>query len=50
MSVVGAAVMVGGQGTTAELQDRLVASAFGTRLAHLKAFAREVRASATSGA
>jgi hypothetical protein len=25
---------------TAELQDRLVASTFGTRLAHLKAFAR----------
>jgi excisionase family DNA binding protein len=40
---VGAAVMLGGQGLTAQLQDRLVASAFGTRLAHLKAFARDLR-------
>jgi excisionase family DNA binding protein len=46
---VGAAVMVGGQGTTAELQDRLVASAFGTRLAHLKAFARDLGSGARSG-
>ena len=36
----GVQVAVGGQGLTAELQDRLVASAFGTRLAHLKTFAR----------
>jgi excisionase family DNA binding protein len=36
----GIRVALGGQGLTAELQDRLVASAFGTRLAHLKAFAR----------
>ena len=36
----GVRVAVGGQGLTAELQDRLVASAFGTRLAHLKTFAR----------
>jgi excisionase family DNA binding protein len=36
----GIRVALGGQGLTAKLQDRLVASAFGTRLAHLKAFAR----------
>ena len=36
----GASVVIGGQGLTATLQDRLVASGFGTRLAHLKAFAR----------
>lgn len=35
----GASVVIGGQGLTAALQDRLVASGFGTRLAHLKAFA-----------
>ncbi len=35
----GARVMLGGQGVTPEVQDRVVASAFGTRLAHLKAFA-----------
>jgi methanogenic corrinoid protein MtbC1 len=39
---VGAATMLGGQGLTAELQDRLVASAFGTRLAHLKSFAHDL--------
>lgn len=33
------AVAIGGQGLTPALQDRLVASAFGTRLAHLRAFA-----------
>ncbi len=38
----GAMVAVGGQGVTPDVQDRLVASAFGTRLAHLKAFARTV--------
>jgi excisionase family DNA binding protein len=36
----GTRVALGGQGLTADLQDRLVASTFGTRLAHLKAFAR----------
>lgn len=36
----GTRVALGGQGLTAELQDRLVASTFGTRLAHLKAFSR----------
>ena len=35
----GTRVALGGQGVTAELQDRLVASTFGTRLAHLRAFA-----------
>jgi excisionase family DNA binding protein len=35
-----AGVIVGGQGLTPELQHRLVASAFGTRLAHLREFAR----------
>jgi hypothetical protein len=35
----GAALVVGGQGLTPKVQDRLVASAFGTRLAHLRAFA-----------
>jgi excisionase family DNA binding protein len=39
----GAAVMIGGQGLTPALQDRLPATAFGTRLAHLKAFARDLR-------
>jgi excisionase family DNA binding protein len=38
-----AAVMLGGQGITRELQDRRIASAFGPRLAHLKAFARDLR-------
>ncbi len=38
----GMRVAVGGQGVTPEVQDRLVASAFGTRLAHLKAFARGI--------
>jgi len=33
--------MVGGHGVTWELQGRIVASAFGSRLAHLKAFARD---------
>ena len=32
-------LIVGGQGLTAALQDRLVATAFGFRLAHLRAFA-----------
>jgi MerR family transcriptional regulator, light-induced transcriptional regulator len=36
----GVAVAIGGQGITPALQDRLVASAFGSRLAHLRAFAR----------
>ncbi|MET0851866.1 MAG: B12-binding domain-containing protein, partial [Candidatus Rokuibacteriota bacterium] len=36
----GIRIALGGQGLTPELQDRVVASAFGTRLAHLKAFAR----------
>lgn len=36
----GIRIALGGQGLTADLQDRLVASTFGTRLAHLKAFAR----------
>lgn len=36
----GTSVAIGGQGLTASLQDRLVASTFGTRLAHLKAFAQ----------
>jgi excisionase family DNA binding protein len=40
---VGAALMVGGQGLTPELQDRLVATAFGTRLAHLRALAGDLR-------
>jgi excisionase family DNA binding protein len=35
----GARVVLGGQGVTPRVQDRVVASAFGTRLAHLKAFA-----------
>ena len=35
----GASVVIGGQGLTAALQYSLVASGFGTRLAHLKAFA-----------
>jgi hypothetical protein len=33
-------VIVGGQGITSELQERLVAAAFGTRFAHVKEFAR----------
>ena len=37
---LGAAVMLGGQGLTRALQATLVASAFGSRLAHLKAFAQ----------
>jgi excisionase family DNA binding protein len=36
----GAGLIVGGQGLTPELQHRLVAAAFGTRLAHLREFAR----------
>jgi len=40
----GASLVIGGQGLTPQLQDRLVASAFGTRLAHLKAFARSLTA------
>lgn len=40
----GIPVALGGQGLTAELQDRLVASTFGTRLAHLKAWARSLGA------
>ena len=35
-----AGVIVGGQGLTLELKHRLVPAAFGTRLAHLKEFAR----------
>ena len=35
-------VVLGGQGVTPGLQDRVIASAFGTRLAHLKAFAAGV--------
>jgi methanogenic corrinoid protein MtbC1 len=38
----GASVVIGGQALTPHLQDRLVASGFGTRLAHLKAFARSL--------
>ena len=38
----GIPVALGGQGVTPALRDRLVASAFGTRLAHLKAFARAI--------
>jgi excisionase family DNA binding protein len=38
-----AAIIVGGQGLTSELQHRLVAAAFGTRLAHLREFARALR-------
>ena len=40
----GARLVIGGQGLTPALQDRLVASGFGTRLAHLKAFARSLTA------
>ncbi len=36
----GTRVALGGQGVTPALQDRLVAHAFGTRVAHLRAFAR----------
>lgn len=42
----GARVVLGGQGLTPEVQDRVVASAFGTRLAHLKAFAQTLRGGA----
>jgi excisionase family DNA binding protein len=38
----GTRVALGGQGVTPALQDRLVAHAFGTRVAHLRAFARTV--------
>jgi MerR family transcriptional regulator, light-induced transcriptional regulator len=38
----GIGVAIGGQGVTRALQDRVVASAFGTRLAHLKAFAQSL--------
>jgi excisionase family DNA binding protein len=37
---VTAGLIVGGQGVTPELQHRLVAAAFGTRLAHVSEFAR----------
>lgn len=39
-----ASVIIGGRALTPALQDTLVASAFGTRLAHLKAFARSLAA------
>jgi excisionase family DNA binding protein len=39
-TAAGAAVALGGHGLTSPLKDRLVASMFGSRLAHLKAFAR----------
>lgn len=39
----GAGLVLGGQGLTPALQDQLVATAFGTRLAHLKAFATGAR-------
>jgi methanogenic corrinoid protein MtbC1 len=39
----GADLVVGGQGLTPALQDQLVATAFGTRLAHLRAFAASWR-------
>jgi methanogenic corrinoid protein MtbC1 len=45
----GASVVIGGQGLTDALQDRLVASGFGTRLAHLKAFARSRSSSPLPG-
>lgn len=38
------ALVLGGQGLTPPVQDRLVATAFGTRAAHLKAFARPLTA------
>lgn len=38
----GTRVAVGGQGVTPDVQDRLIANTFGTRLAHLTAFARSV--------
>jgi excisionase family DNA binding protein len=38
----GTSLMLGGQGLTAALQDRLLATAFGFRLAHLRAFARSL--------
>ena len=38
----GAGFVIGGQGLTPKLQDQLVATAFGTRLTHLKAFATGV--------
>jgi excisionase family DNA binding protein len=39
----GAGLVLGGQGLTPALQDQLIATAFGTRLAHLKAFATSWR-------
>jgi methanogenic corrinoid protein MtbC1 len=44
----GGQVALGGQGLTADLRDRLVASTFGSRLAHLKAFARILFAGSTA--
>ena len=38
----GAGLVIGGQGLTPKLQDQLVATAFGTRLTHLKTFASGV--------
>jgi excisionase family DNA binding protein len=43
----GVALVLGGQGLTPKLQDQLVATAFGTRLAHLKAFASAVTGTRT---
>lgn len=43
-SAAGVAVAIGGQGVTPALQDRIVASTFGSRVAHLKAFAQGLRA------
>ena len=42
-----AGVIVGGQGLTVDLQHRLVPAAFGTRLTHLKEFARALMSSST---
>lgn len=41
-AALNAAVMIGGRGLTRTIQNPIVASAFGTRLAHLRAFAREL--------
>jgi excisionase family DNA binding protein len=38
----GTSLMLGGQGLTAALRDRFLATAFGFRLAHLRAFARSL--------
>jgi FKBP-type peptidyl-prolyl cis-trans isomerase (trigger factor) len=40
----GASLVIGGQALTPQLEDRLVASGFGTRLVHLKAFAGSLTA------